>query len=82
MNLFFNIQEEKIQKLNDDLDKFANLLEERQQKISDLETQLDMESEKVSFFGCEVTKVKCTDNHILVIFDVCYIFDIVARRTI
>ena len=44
-----NKQEEKIQKLNDDLDKFANLHEESQQRISDLETQLDMESEKVSF---------------------------------
>ena len=37
-----------MQKLNDDLDKYTNLLEENQQRISDLETQLDMESEKVS----------------------------------
>ena len=37
-----------MQKLNDDLDKYTSLLEEGQQRISDLETQLDMESEKVS----------------------------------
>ena len=39
-----------MQKLNDDLDKYTNLLEESQQRISDLETQLNMESEKVSNF--------------------------------
>ena len=65
------------------MDKFANLLEESQQRISDLETQLDMESEKVSFrLRINERLEKCTGNHIIVIFDVCYIFDIVARRTI
>ena len=73
-----------MQKLNDDLDKYTNLLEENQQRISDLETQLDMESEKVSNLLQidESEKVKFTDNHRLLVFDICQIFNNVARRTI
>ena len=63
------------------MDKYTNLLEESQQRISDLETQLDMESEKVSDL-LQIDESEFTDNHSLLIFDICQIFNNVARRTI